>query len=1074
MNAAEYQVLAGLFDSAVALPASQRDRFIQERCSTDEMRRQLRRMLENDATADLQASTRVLSDALSTALTPGDDDIPERIGPYTLVRRLAVGGMGVVYLAEQSSPRRTVAFKLLRADIREAALVHHFEREASILARLRHAGIAHVYDAGMVQTAAGARPYLVIEYIEGQPIDVYARDRRLGTREIVALMIQACDAVEHAHSRGVVHRDLKPGNLFVTPDGAAKVLDFGIARIVTPGDGEVASVPSDMRSARASSMTLPHLLGTLSYMAPEQLEAGGDVDTRADVYALGVVLYELLTGRLPIDTHGRGLREAIEAVKHGVPAPISSIHRRLKGDLECIVSTALARDRGARYASAAALGEDLRRYLADRPITARPPSVAYAFSKAAKRHRAAFLGLGVATLVLAVGGPIVAFTAADLARERGQRLEQAERTLEASRLYEQATDLMQRHVQPGQARRLLDRAIAANPQFSLAYAARARLGMPAWRELSSARHAPEAMEAIGDLITAHAAAGGTVPDVSAGLAQAARAAAPRDLVARGAGFPDELQTAGETLLWMALHARPASTAQIQQLLEQSAACLKQAAAGRTDEPGIELAHAWEALASFDRPGAKEILDRLAGNVWAEQAESAHRARGILYSQDYLKDGETVNPAADPAACADAWSKVLLTAPADVEALVRLAESQRLLRRYDEALKSYSRAGDLAITDASIRSGMGEVFLDSGRYLEAAEHFGMAAALGTPPGRNGFLAGEAYSLAGQHNRALEYYATHLTAYPADAKALEKYVDLLIATGQPSAAQSAVDRFAAASDDAAMILSFQHYVILKGSDPGITVSDVLADELDQSEADAQVRLADAYASVGWYDQAADALQCATDAGVQSPHTLLRAIGVHLSTGDREKAREIAGSLLRRTDVSASNWDTIARALDELTLCEDAIVAAEQASGLEPARREHTLLLASLLLNCRDVQCQNPARAADLLAPIAASPSASVEQLDAYAESLMRVGRYREARSIAERAVGIDPAGMRRRLWVAIASASGGDRGTAQEQFRRVEELLAKAGSEASRQQTVESLEPWYSQARAMVTFSTLPLR
>ncbi|HRJ49451.1 MAG TPA: serine/threonine-protein kinase, partial [Phycisphaerales bacterium] len=446
MNAADYEILSELFGRAIGLPPDQRDRFLRERCPSDEIRHRLRRMIDQDrGETDLRAATGVLCEALSEALAPDEGDIPKTIGPYTITRRLAVGGMGVVLLAQQSSPRRTVVLKLLRADIRDHTLVGHFDREASILARLRHPGIAHVYDAGVVQTATGPRPYVVMEHIDGIQIDAHARGHRLTTRQVAGLVVQACDAIDHAHSRGVIHRDLKPGNLLVTPDGHVKVLDFGIARIVSGESHEPATNrigPPARTTPAGGSMTLPHLLGTLSYMAPEQLDADGEADTRADVYGIGVVLHELLTGRLPIDTHGLTLREAIHAVRTARIAPIGRLNPALRGDIECIVATALARDRNDRYASAAALGEDLRRSLADRPIAARPPSLAYVFSKAARRHRAAFLGMGAALATLAIGGPIVAFMAADLARERGERLDLTERTLEASRLYEQASDLI--------------------------------------------------------------------------------------------------------------------------------------------------------------------------------------------------------------------------------------------------------------------------------------------------------------------------------------------------------------------------------------------------------------------------------------------------------------------------------------------------------------------------------------------------------------------------------------------------------------------------------------------------------
>lgn len=1076
MNAADYELLAANFETAVGLPAGERDRFIQAACTSEAMRSQLRRMLDSDSNAeDLSASTRVLSDALSTALTPGDDDIPEMIGPYRLVRRLAVGGMGVVYLAEQASPRRTVAIKILRADIREESLVRHFEREASILARLRHAGIAHVYNAGVVSTASGPRPYVVIEYIEGQPIDVYARKRAIPARGIIGLLIQACDAVEHAHARGVVHRDLKPGNLLVSPEGAVKVLDFGIARIMNAGEGEMISFPSESAHRPKPTMTIPHLLGTLAYMAPEQLDPKGDVDTRADVYALGVVLYELLTGVLPIETHDRPLREAIDAVRTATPAPISTFRRKFRGDLEFIVTTALSRDRTTRYASAASLGEDLRRYLADRPIAARPPSLAYAFSKAAKRHRLAFISVGAAVTFLAVGGPIFAYAAADIARERGQRLEQAERTLEASRLYEQASDLIQRRVQIPQARQLLDLAIKTNPQFSLAYAARARLAMPSWHDLASPRQATIALDSIGDLLTAHAAAGGAIPKVDETLRHRALRAAPAEGPSQRLGFPYALQVAGETFIWMALRARPSSDAEIASYLSQAASCLDLAAETLNEKPRADLARAWGHMARFERSQAEQLLASLLTELPAEQSESIHRARGILYWAGYHSPAESTNPFADAVRCEDAWSQVLRSSPGDLEALIRIADAQHLQRRYDDALKTYGRAWTLASTDATIPHAMGWVLRDAGRYLESAEQFGRAGAIGVTPERNFFLAGESYAMAGQSDQALECMKIHTTAYPTDAMALSKYVELLLAANQSSEALAAVGRFANSTDDAELAIELQHSLSSMDAANGTTFSDrlseLLAKDGAQAGLDAQLRRADAYASMGWYDRAADELQCAIDAGVRSPHVLLRAISVHLISGDRDKARDTAAQLLSRADLPAATFATVARSLDELGLCKEAIAAAEMARRLEPETRTYAVLLGSLLVRSTDMQCQDPSRAADLLGPLAARTDATLEEVDTYAEALMKVGRYREARLVAQRGVERDPAGLRRRLWIVIAAASAGDRITAQQEFGRIEDMLEESAiSEASLENQTAPLEPWYSQARSVVTFPT----
>ncbi|MBK8979278.1 MAG: SUMF1/EgtB/PvdO family nonheme iron enzyme [Planctomycetes bacterium] len=336
---------------------------------------------------------------------------PERVGAYQLLARLGEGGFGVVWLAEQREPlRRQVAVKLIRPGMDSEAVLRRFQAEREVLARFDHPCVARILDAGQL---GDGRPFLVTEYVPGEPITVFCDRRRLALRARLALFLRVCDGVQHAHQRGVIHRDLKPSNVLVFDlDGEPwpKVIDFGIARALT-GD--------DVGMTRAGS-----LLGTPEYMSPEQAEASVDVDTRTDVYSLGVLLFELLVGDMPQPRsrwRDAGLSELIELIRNAeAPRPStrtsdSAMARALRGDLDWIVLTAVAKDRDRRYRTVAELAADLDNYLANRPVRARPPSFFYALRKFAVRHRIE-VAAGAVVFVTLVVALVVALRAYEDAR----------------------------------------------------------------------------------------------------------------------------------------------------------------------------------------------------------------------------------------------------------------------------------------------------------------------------------------------------------------------------------------------------------------------------------------------------------------------------------------------------------------------------------------------------------------------------------------------------------------------------------------------------------------------------------
>ncbi len=385
-----YHRLKSLFAQLIEVGATERPSAIQRECGGDEvMRAELERLLA------AHEDEKWLGDASGAA--PCGQSHPSEIAGYAIMGVLGVGGMGVVYRARQRQPARDVALKVMRSGFVTPSMRRRFEYEAEVLGRLHHAGIAQVYASGLTGEAADAQPYLVMELIEGAPLTSYAAEHGLDVRARLRLFLDVCEAVEHAHQRGVIHRDLKPVNILVTEGGEVKVLDFGIARIM----GE------NVQLTLATSAG--ELLGTVAYMSPEQLS--GDpkaIDTRSDVYALGVILYELLSGALPHDIEGRSVSDAVRVIQSHAPTRLGSVDRALRGDLEAIVSKAIERDAARRYQSASELAADIVRHLSQQPILARRTSAMYLCRKFAARNKATVsLGAG---FVLAVSTLAVVMT----------------------------------------------------------------------------------------------------------------------------------------------------------------------------------------------------------------------------------------------------------------------------------------------------------------------------------------------------------------------------------------------------------------------------------------------------------------------------------------------------------------------------------------------------------------------------------------------------------------------------------------------------------------------------------------
>src|SRR5688572_1052943 len=412
-----------IFLSALERPIEERAAFLSDACGHDEtLRREVEELLrEHEEVGDfLQTPAAAVGPTGTVVIASVTEKAGDRIGRYKLLQEIGEGGCGVVYMAEQEQPvRRRVALKIIKLGMDTKSVIARFEAERQALAMMEHPNIAKVFDAGATETG---RPYFVMELVRGIRVTEYCDENNLPTAERLELFIQVCQAIQHAHQKGIIHRDIKPSNILVTlHDGVPvpKVIDFGIAKA------------TEQRLTEKTLFTeFSAFIGTPAYMSPEQAEMSGlDIDTRSDVYALGVLLYELLTGKTPFDPETLlragldGCRRTIReqeperpstrlATMVGVELTTTADRRRtppaallneLLGDLDWIVMKALEKDRTRRYPTANDLAEDVRRYLANDAVLARPPSNYYRFQKAVRRNQMAFGAAGAVAAALVIG-----------------------------------------------------------------------------------------------------------------------------------------------------------------------------------------------------------------------------------------------------------------------------------------------------------------------------------------------------------------------------------------------------------------------------------------------------------------------------------------------------------------------------------------------------------------------------------------------------------------------------------------------------------------------------------------------
>ncbi|MHC4063148.1 MAG: serine/threonine protein kinase [Planctomycetota bacterium] len=424
--------LEALFNEAIERQPDERESFLDQACGNDtELRANVQSLLAADEHAEsfMEVSAPNRSGFGSGAeRQEADALVGQQIGAYQLVQLIASGGMGTVYVARQEHPTRTVALKLLRPGIATRSALRRFQLEAEFLGHLHHAGIAQIYEAGTADFNGVSTPFFAMELIEGSSLCRFVEDNQPAIAERLELVAKICDAVHHAHQRGIIHRDLKPSNIMVDSAGQPKVLDFGVAR----------ATDSDLKTTTAQT-SAGSLVGTLSYMSPEQVR--GDpraLDTRCDIYALGIILYRLITGGLPFDVERLSIPEAIRVISDEDVPHLSAIDRVFRGDLETILRKALEKDPQRRYQAASELAADLRRFTHHQPIDARPPSIAYQVRKFARRNRALVAGVAISIVGLTLGLAGAVWQAVEATAQRNVAVAEAKKAERISAFLQEA------------------------------------------------------------------------------------------------------------------------------------------------------------------------------------------------------------------------------------------------------------------------------------------------------------------------------------------------------------------------------------------------------------------------------------------------------------------------------------------------------------------------------------------------------------------------------------------------------------------------------------------------------------
>jgi|GEM_PF-1261836 len=991
MTPDEYEELRSLYFSVAELDPHARTPVLDEACDGNPaLRDKVDELLRDtpDATAKLGEMLRHVdahTDASPQTASPVAEKLPRQFGRYHLVAKLGQGGMGTVYEAEQDNPKRSVALKVITAGTGSRTTQRRFQREVQVLGRLQHRCIAQVYEAGTVNTNNGPQSYYAMELVRGDTLIDYANAEKLSTRDRLALIAEIGEAVHHAHQRGVIHRDLKPDNILIDASGVPKVLDFGIAFIID----------ADLKAATLTTV-VGQLVGTVAYMSPEQ--ASGDpreVDVRSDVYSLGVVLFELLTGRLPHDTEGKRIYDVVRDIREE-PAPrLGFLDRSLRGDLEIVVAKALEKDKERRYQSALDLVDDVRRYLGDEPIVARHATLSYQLRMMVKRRPALFTSAAV-LIVLVTAFLGYGWTKnRQLAAERQTRLESAARSLEAYRLFEEASDLSERHVHFGRAKGLLSRAVQLDPDFAIGYFELAELKRGRVQRDHSEPDDELFQQILDDYKAAHAAAG--------------EDGFPRALLAAGAFCRD--------------HRR----------LDEALDFFTAATDAGLEDVYARVARAEVLEFQHRRDEALELLQELTKDPIGSQMAEVWGSLGRIYIRQRLATNEAENPKANSLLAEQALREAARIDPQNYAYWNALGLACRDIDKHEEALAAYRRVAELAPDRATGFQNVSIVLRERDRLPEAIEWAKKGVGLsGSMPAN---IADLAYmcKLAHRPSESREWWRRYVDEVPDDLRGYTEMVEIAGDMGEDEAALAAAhDASIAMPEDARAWHLLGAEQLRQGQIDEAEGSFTKGRQVSQPTVENEIGMAQVEEARDRYTSADKILSNALDQFPNEPKALMAAGKLRWNHFDRESSRRFFTQAMQcKLDMSYS-YALLGNQMSEVGAYDLALAARERALAVFPEDKWSKKYLAWFLLTAKDRSVRDPQRALILMEDIQKALRNMAEPADCYALALLRTGRNDEAAKVIEEGIAEHGDDVHRLLWAAIAHARLNDMNRARMQY------------------------------------------
>jgi len=883
-----------------------------------------------------------------------------------------------------------------------SAEARRFEHEAHVLALLKHPNIAQVYGAGTAELDGISLPYFALELVDGSTLTKFCAENDLSVRQRLALFMRVGEAVQHAHQKGVIHRDLKPDNILIDTAGRPKVFDFGVAR-VTNSDVQTTTLHTNVGQ----------VVGTLSYMSPEQASGNpNDVDIRSDVYALGVILFELLTGRLPHNIEGKMIHEAVRDIRE-VDAPhLASLDRSLRGDLDTIVAKALRKDKETRYQSAIELVDDIGRYLQGQPIVARDPTLAYQLKLMIKRRPALFTA--VAAFVLLVGAFLgYAFTKSQqLSRERQARLEQASRSLDAYKLFEEASDLTDRRVKLDRAAELLRRAVDLDPSFALGYFELAELErsrLPS--DLSKVDEVTFA-SIIGHYETAHEVAG-------------------KD------GFPRALLAAG----MMCRDFRK---------LDEALEYFTAAADAGLNDVYARVARAEVLELQHRRDEALELLETLTTDPIGSQMGEVWGSLGLIYVRQRVAQGEESNPEKNCERAVAALREATRIAPTKHVYWGALGLALRDCGGHDEALAAYRRGAELAPHEIRYPKNIAIVLYERQRFTEAVDVYLDIVRREDSVPFDIFNLAQLYREAKQPAEAIVQLRRYVEAVPKDIRGYQAMISSAIEADDAKAALDGASAAVRALPDepgAWHLLGGEQ--LRQGMIDQARQSFDRGCQLGKPSVANEVGMARVEEARGRYEPAKAMLVKLAEEFPDSNYPTYALAKLHWNHFTRESSYPYLRQTILLEAKNARSLNYLAEDLAELGAYDMSIAAYRRALEVVPQDGWAMVNLARGLLTCKDESLRDPKRALELMSGVLRQLPSHADVADWYALALLANARYAEAEKAIAHAIDMHGKDVRTLLWSAIVQFHLGRENRARVDYYAALDMLERDSTEESKQ-------------------------